>query len=104
MFQAWRYENSEPYYDDSGEASSKTRSQSKSRIHNLLGKYDLKPEYSDLFGKTGQKMAPLPTAHTDRQNNIDVTMRQHLAAVRNIRPPIIREGCITRTITMQILN
>ncbi len=31
----------------------KTRTEIKNRIHNLLDKYDLQPEYIDLFGKQG---------------------------------------------------
>jgi transposase len=38
----------------------------KNRIHNLLDKYDLKPQYSDLFGKQGRESL---TAATHRTNN-----------------------------------
>ncbi len=48
----------------------------KNRIHNQLDKYDLKPEYSDLFGKQGREwLASLQLTPVDR-TILDVNLKQ----------------------------
>ncbi len=48
----------------------------KNRIHNQLDKYDLKPEYSDLFGKQGREwLASIQLSPIDR-TILDVNLKQ----------------------------
>jgi len=54
----------------------KTRTELKNRIHNLLDKYDLQPEYTDLFGRQGTEWLrnlQLPTIEkTILHSNLDL--------------------------------
>ena len=48
----------------------------KNRIHNLLDKYDLKPEYSDLFGKQGREWLRNLQLPAIERTILDVNLKQ----------------------------
>ncbi len=67
----------------------------KNRIHNQLDKYDLKPEYSDLFGKQGREwLRNLQLSSIDR-TILDVNIKQLESleeAIRSLTVKIAQEA------------
>jgi transposase len=54
----------------------KTRTELKNRIHNLLDKYDLKPEFSDMFGKQGREWLRNLQLSSTEKTILDVNLQQ----------------------------